>query len=82
MLLYLLTSGDYTVRVIVWTDTGQTVVSLFHIYNICSIVTICVLYFRNDRTEHYARSTVIWAQQVLQAMQPMVQTMHNSPLNL
>jgi hypothetical protein len=26
-----LTSGDYTVRVIVWTDTGQTVVSLFHI---------------------------------------------------
>uniref|UniRef100_A0A0A9AU64 Uncharacterized protein n=1 Tax=Arundo donax TaxID=35708 RepID=A0A0A9AU64_ARUDO len=24
MLLYRLTSGDYTVRVIVWTDTGQT----------------------------------------------------------
>lgn len=28
MLLYWLASGDYTVGVIVWTDTGQTYISI------------------------------------------------------
>lgn len=28
MLLYWLTSGDYTVGVIMWTDTGQTYISI------------------------------------------------------
>jgi len=70
VLLYLLTSGDYTVRVIVWTDTGQTVVSLFHIifallsqfvFSSLEMITLNIIPFGLNKF-------------LLRAMQPMVQT--------
>ena len=82
MLLYLLTSGGYTVRVIVWTDTGQTVVSLFHI--IFALLSQFVFSSLEMIALNIMPEVLSFGLNkfLLRAMQPMVQTMYNIPLNL